>query len=231
MNPSDAAECSDVLSILQILHRKDPKRIVVVIPFLDQSTQDRVEFHGDWETIAQVDTFGKRIGNYTTLTYDLHSEQTRWAFHDLRCKSLVLKLWKRYTRSYPDAVPVFPDDGAAKRFGRLLDIQNPVTFRKKRDDNDKTKRLIATDDEIEKGREYVIIDDLVRSGGTMRAVATYLYEHGASAVDALFAHAPYERTTARNLSIFRNISTSDSCPRSVPREHIDIRIADEFKSF
>lgn len=221
MDPSNAAESFDVLQLLQIMHRKDPASITVVIPFLEQATQDRVEYDQDWESLAAVDTVAKLLSQHKVLTFDLHAEQSRFAFHDLRYDNLVSVLWQDYIRYFPDAVPVFPDEGAAKRYGKVPG-RNSIVFRKVRRG---AARIVSTDQEIV-GDRFVIIDDLVRSGGTMNEVAKYLYSHGAKIVDALFTHAPLEPAAAKNMEVFRNIWTTDTCPTVVPREWVRLRISD-----
>jgi phosphoribosylpyrophosphate synthetase len=196
---------------------------VVVIPFLEQATQDRVEFDHEMESVAAVDSLSKLVGQHTVLTFDLHAEQSRFAFYDLRFQSLVDTLWKEFKLENPDVIPVFPDEGAAKRFGRMNGIENPVVFRKKRQGDE---RLIRTDDEVQNGKNYVVIDDLVRSGGTMRAVGAYLKDRGAGSVSALFAHAPLEPRACANMSIFDEVWTSDSCPRLVPSEWVRVKVSD-----
>jgi adenine phosphoribosyltransferase len=216
LDPSNSREMFDVLQILKILYKKDPKRVIVVIPFLEQGTQDRIEYSKRFESIAAVDTLSKMIGDHTIYTFDLHGPGSDLVFHDLRFTSIILSLWYDYLSEYNDVIPVFPDAGAEKRFSKLLNTNNHIEFRKKRLDTDREARIIATDDKIDEGKRYVIIDDLVRTGGTMRKVAEYILDRGGLAVDALFAHAPLEPNAAHNLSIFDNVRTSNSCPRSVP---------------
>lgn len=222
LDPSNYREMIDVLQVLSILYRKDPKKVVVVIPFMEQATQDRVEYNQEMESVAAVDTIGKLIGQHTVLTFDLHAEQSRFAFHDLRFSSLVEVLWEKYHLEHPDAVVVFPDEGAYKRFGRMKNVVNPVVFRKRRVGD---KRIVATDDEVG-AHNYVIVDDLVRSGGTMKSVANYLHDNGAKHVAALFAHAPLEPKACSNMKVFDDIWTSDSCPRLVPPEWVRVNVID-----
>jgi adenine phosphoribosyltransferase len=223
LDPSNHREMIDVLQVLSILYRKDPKKIVVVIPFLEQATQDRIEFNGTMESVAAVDTLSKLVGKHTILTFDLHAEQSQFAFYDLRFKSLVAKLWHDFHLENPNAIPVFPDAGAAKRFGNLPGIVDPVVFRKKRRGE---KRFVHTDDDILAGSNYVVIDDLVRSGGTMRAVGEYLKTNQANLVSALFAHAPLEPKACANMSNFDEVWTSDSCPRLVPSAWVRVNVID-----
>lgn len=222
VNLLEQREALDVLALVSILHRKDVDRnkITIIVPYMDPATQDRVEYKGKLETLALIDTTAKLFEGYRVITYDLHALQSQFAFYDLRNHSIVKELWNKFKKWNPDVVPVFPDEGSMKRFGTLLNIEKSVTFRKKRDG---IKRIMATDDEIIPGSRYVIIDDLVRSGGTMASAAKYLLSKGAVSVDAMFAHGPFEPDTGKNLSIFRRVWTSNSCPAHVPSEWVQYK--------
>jgi adenine phosphoribosyltransferase len=224
MDPSNTEEAFVVLQLLSILYRKDPHRVRVIIPFLEQATQDRVEHRkGGMESLAMVDTIGKLVGKHTVWTFDLHAEQSQFAFYDLRHTSFVERLFSMFCDEHPSVVVVFPDDGAAKRFTHMLKGRAAVVFRKRRSG---AKREVMTDDIVAPGTECVIVDDMVRSGGTMRAVEQYLRTFGASRVSALFAHAPFEPAAAQNMAGFDEVWTSDSCGRQVPPEFVHIRVVD-----
>ncbi len=219
MDPSNTLESFDVLQILSILHRKDPKRVRVVIPFLEHGTQDRVEYDSaGWQSLAGVDTIAKILQQHKIITFDLHAEQSQFAFHDLRFTSMVAELWKKYSSVKKDVVVVFPDDGAAKRFGKLC--KSHITFRKIRQGD---KRVVSTDDTITISK-YVIVDDMVRSGGTMNEVAKYLLQKGALSVDAIFAHAPLEPAAARNMAIFNEVWTTNTCVNNTPQSWVKLDI-------
>jgi len=220
VNMLNQTEAFDVLSLLSILYRKDPKSISVIVPFMEQGTQDRIEYDDTgMETLAQIDTIGKIFGKNKVTTFDLHAEQSIVAFYDLRNMSIVKVLWDKYHELNPNSVPVFPDDGSAKRFGKLLGvIENKITFRKTRGAGD--IRIVTTDDDIKDGQSYVLIDDLVRTGSTMYNVAKFLLDRKAKTVDALFAHAPFDPLCAKYFHIFNDVWTSNSCPDKVPSQWV-----------
>lgn len=225
VDTSNDAETLVLLQLLHIVHRKDPRRVYVVIPHLEQATQDRVERDlTGMETLALSDTLAKAIGAFTVLTFDLHAEQTRFAFHDLREASLVAALWNKYRRQFPDCAVAFPDAGAAKRYRNLPGLQERpiVVFSKQREGD---RRVLTTLDEVHSQR-YVVMDDLVRSGNTMAEAARYLRDHGALHVTALFAHAAFEPDSARNMREFHEVWTSDSRPRLVPPEFVQVHVQD-----
>lgn len=219
MDPSKPKEFLDVLQVLKILYRKHPNKVTVNIPFLEQATQDRIEFSDTHESLALVDTLSKLLGDVYVETVDLHAEQSRLIFHDLFFRSGVNKLFELFIEEYPDCVPVFPDDGACKRYVNSLNVTEYVTFRKVRKGD---QRIVKTDDQIH-GKEYVIIDDLVRSGGTIKAVHDHLRINGAVSVYGLFAHAAVEHKTAQNLSRLDDIWTTNTCGYRVPHEWVKLR--------
>lgn len=225
LDPSNPQDSFDILQILTILYRKEPNSITVVIPFLEQATQDRIEYNSTHESVAQVDTLAKLIGHHKVVTFDIHALQSVFAFHNICNLSLVEKLWEMYLSEYPDAIPVFPDEGAYKRFGHLPGIKNPIVFKKIRDGHERKVEMV-TNVMIKNTTKYVVIDDIVRSGGTMKSIALFLEDSGACWIDALFAHAAFDSKACVNMKAFDDIWTSNSCPRIVPDEWIKVRVQD-----
>jgi len=117
INVTNESELYESLSLLKILYRKDPKSVSVIVPFMEQGTQDRIEFSTDgMETLAQIDTLAKMFGKHKVTTFDIHAEQSLLTFYDLRNVSIVEKLWSMYHNLHPNAIPVFPDDGISLLF-------------------------------------------------------------------------------------------------------------------
>ncbi len=225
LNATNEAEMYEVLSIMKILYRKHPRTIQVVVPFSEHGSQDRVEiFEDGFESLAQIDTLAKMIGKHRVTTFDLHALQSALIFHDLQNVSLVQKLWSNFHNLHPNAIAVFPDDGASKRYAKLLGVADKcLTFRKTRGSGD--ERKVETEDPTIDGQEYAIIDDFCRSSMTLKTVAQYLLQNRkAKTVSALFAHAPFEPKCCRNLEVFGdNIWTTNSVVDKVPSKWVRIK--------
>ena len=221
-----------MMKFMDIMSRKDCASFAVVAPFIDESTQDRIEYptiNGEeYETIAMLDIFSKFIGAHKLITYDLHCEQTYGGFDNLRNQLIMKKLWENFSTMYPDAELVFPDAGAFKRFAKALNVLKTATvYHKDRD-------LTGADDdvrnvELEKkssfeGKTLVIGDDMMRSGGTAAEVAADLKRRGAKKVYLIIAHSPLEPKVANKYQVFDGIWTSDSCPDHAPSEWVQYRI-------
>jgi phosphoribosylpyrophosphate synthetase len=93
----------------------------------------------------------------------------------------------------------FPDEGAWKRFGKSLSDNDlpQIVCSKVRGENDSRKVTIKEGDCT--GRHVFIVDDLVRTGGTLKECRKALREAGAEKVSCFVTHAvfPPEKKTQR----------------------------------
>ena len=217
INTSEPEEMIQVLNLLHILKRKQAEKVIIVCPFIDQSTQDRVEHDGEMESIAAMDTLNVLFGKHIVVTFDIHCLQSFTAYHNMIHTSVVEKMWDKFYAG-TDFIPVFPDDGAAKRYSRIKsNTGKRIVFQKMRDGD---KRHLYTNDIIKEECNYVVIDDIIRSGGTMSECGKYLKQRCNGDVNCLVAHTPLEPKAAARMDIFDAIYTSDSCPRTTPSEWV-----------
>jgi phosphoribosylpyrophosphate synthetase len=207
----------ELLQMMLILHRHDAKSVTVVAPFIEHSTQERVESSADGrrQTLAQADTLlallSPRGSGRRLLSFDMHDLHTMFSGDDVRNYSLMDRLLELYFEENPDAVPVFPDAGAAKRFGPMVakyTNEPDVVFDKVRRGNERVLTTLRKD--FKDGTVYVGIDDVVRGGATMKGVADALLERGASAVDVCFVHAPLEAMAGISMRGYRKVYYTDT---------------------
>ena len=225
-----AEEFNAITDLAEILFRYQPKEVVLVLPFINEGTQDRVEADKDGMVpLALMDTLARRLrrfGNMRIVTFDLHNPAFQWQFENMVHLSFVSALYTKFKKMYPKAIPVFPDHGAAKRFGAQLGVTDEaVTFMKVRRGEE---RKVDTADEIKKGATYVLVDDMVRSGRTLFSVAQRLITEGAREVHAILGHAPLEPKSGHHLQVFTSVWTSDSCPH-VPLSWVKVKTLEMFQ--
>jgi phosphoribosylpyrophosphate synthetase len=235
INLSDPGETFNVLMLSSIIYRHDPKKIYIIIPFLDHGTQDRVEYEDEYdeeerrdivqmESMAAVDTVAKIIPKgIKVITFDIHNIQSAWAYDNIINIPVLRHLFIKYlTDSKTDnqnLVVVFPDEGSYKRFSKDISkapngkhyVKTSIIFFKKRGLGDERIVQPMTDIESEEKKGYVIVDDMVRSGGTMKSVIKYLKDkENTLFVDLLFTHAAYESKTKENLELADRIWTTNT---------------------
>ena len=159
------------------------KEINIVLPYFPVGTMERIVGEGEVPTgysfahLLNTVPSGGIKNNIVIL--DIHALCSRFFFHDNLRPTLVSVLpkfleyiSKKYKSSDFENIIVFPDDGAKKRFEKLLPHGTKAILCAKERKGE--ERIIK----IESGMEYLanitkkcnlcIIDDLVQSGGTIK---------------------------------------------------------------
>ena len=181
----------ELLVTLDALKRGSARRITAVLPYFGYARQDR-------KTSPRSPISAKLVANLITtagadrvLTMDLHAGQIQ-GFFDIPVDNLYGALVfnqdikKRFDSE--KLVLVSPDVGGvvraralAKRVETLLAI---VDKRRERAGVSEVMNIIGD----VKGRQCILVDDIVDSGGTLCNAAVALIEHGAEAVWAYVTH-------------------------------------------
>uniref|UniRef100_A0A7C8YTQ0 ribose-phosphate diphosphokinase n=1 Tax=Opuntia streptacantha TaxID=393608 RepID=A0A7C8YTQ0_OPUST len=227
---SSPAVIFEQLSVIFALPRLFVASFTLVLPFFPTGSFERMEEEGDVATAFTMARILSNIpisrGGPTSLViYDIHALQERFYFSDhvLPCFETGIPLLKQRLHQLPDAdkvVVAFPDDGAWKRFHKLLDHFPTVICTKVREGD---KRIVRLKEGNPAGCHVVIVDDLVQSGGTLIECQKVLATHGAAKVSAYVTHAvfpkrSYERFTHKedgSAKAFTYFWITDSCPITV----------------
>ncbi|KAL0002232.1 hypothetical protein SO802_016013 [Lithocarpus litseifolius] len=218
------------LSVIYLLPRLFVASFTLVLPFFPTGSFERMEDEGDVATAFTLSRMLTNIpisrGGPTSLViYDIHALQERFYFgdHVLPLFETGIPLLKQRLHQLRDAdniVIAFPDDGAWKRFHKLLDHFPTVVCNKVREGD---KRIVRLKEGNPAGCHVVIVDDLVQSGGTLIECQKVLAAHGAAKVSAYVTHGVFpkrswERFTHKDESSEKAFSyfwITDSCPLTV----------------
>ena len=180
--------------------------LTVVLPYYPVGTMERVTKEG---TVATAATYAHMFSSLPScgrptrlMVYDLHTLQNRFYLHGNAVASLqtaipLLKL--RMQQSNINCV-AFPDDGAAKRFAALfkdMDLEIIVCGKTRGADDE---RNVVIQDGNALGRNIVIVDDLVQTGGTLFECGKTLQEAGALSVNAFVTHAVFPSESWRRFA-------------------------------
>ncbi|XWS44464.1 hypothetical protein CRYUN_Cryun15aG0047100 [Craigia yunnanensis] len=228
---SSPAVIFEQLSVIYNLPRLFVASFTLVLPFFPTGSFERMEEEGDVATAFTLARILSNIpisrGGPTSLViYDIHALQERFYFgdHVLPFFETGIPLLKQRLHQLPDAdkiVVAFPDDGAWKRFHKLLDHFPTVICTKVREGD---KRIVRLKEGNPADCHVVIVDDLVQSGGTLIECQKVLLAHGAAKVSAYVTHGVFpkcswERFTQKNdegsEKGFAFFWITDSCPHTV----------------
>jgi ribose-phosphate pyrophosphokinase len=181
----------ELLVTIDALKRGSARRITAVIPYFGYARQDR-------KSGPRTPISAKLVANLITvagadrvLTLDLHAGQIQ-GFFDIPLDNLfaapvfVKDIEGRFASQNP--IIVSPDVGGvvrARAIAKRLDIDLAIID--KRRERAGVSEVMHVIGEV-KGRDCLIVDDIVDSAGTMCNAAVALMERGASSVSTYVSH-------------------------------------------
>lgn len=180
------------------------------------------------------------------LVVDIHSEQPlqtittdsrgryQWANLD-SAFVLAPKVQEVITKNNLDVVVAFPDKGAAGRYKNYLDLfgkgQEAVVVKKERpvDKANVVKISDAQEDTTDKvqGRDIILFDDMIDTGGTILQAAQLFKSQGAKSVRVVATHGIFSNDGLKKMSdkaIDAIIVTDSINPTQAVLEHPKIEI-------
>lgn len=181
----------ELLIAIDALRRASAKRITAVIPYFGYARQDR-------KAAPRTPISAKLVANIITsagadrvLTIDLHAGQIQ-GFFDIPLDNLyAAPVFVRHIKENFDLqnlVVVSPDVGGLVRARAIANkIGAELAIVDKRRPKAGISEVMNIIGEIE-GKNCIIVDDMVDSGGTLCKAAEALLEKGASSVSAYITH-------------------------------------------
>src|SRR6476661_8097818 len=182
----------ELLIIMDALKRSSARRITAVIPYFGYARQDRRASGRTPISAKLVANMITRAGVDRVLTLDLHAGQIQ-GFFDIPTDNLfsvpvMARDVKAKYKQLGNVVVVSPDIGGvvraralAKRFDAQLAI---VDKRRERPGESEVMNIIGA----VAGKDCLLIDDIVDSGGTLCNAADALLANGATSVTAYITH-------------------------------------------
>ncbi|MBQ1873504.1 MAG: ribose-phosphate pyrophosphokinase [Succinivibrionaceae bacterium] len=208
----------ELLVMIDALRRASAGRITAVIPYFGYARQDRrVRSARVPITAKVVADFLSSVGIDRVITVDLHAEQIQ-GFFDVPIDNLFgsqVLIEDLKSRTFENPVIVSPDMGGVVRARAMAKLMNDIDIaiidkRRPRPNVSQVMNIIGEVD----GRECIIIDDMVDTGGTLCHAADALKERGAKSVVAYATHPVLSGKAAENItgSKIDEIVVTDSIP-------------------
>jgi ribose-phosphate pyrophosphokinase len=166
--------------------------VCAVIPYLAYARQDRAFLEGEVVSIALVAKLLEAAGVRHVITIDIHSQLAMSQFASIQNVSSIPLLADHASRmKLQRPVSVSPDAGGAGRareFARRINADF-VALKKSRD---RATGEVMVDEKLDmdvSGRDAILVDDMISSGGSIVKAAELLRKKGAGKVYAMCAHA------------------------------------------
>lgn len=210
----------ELIVMIDAFRRASAGRITAVIPYFGYARQDRrVRSARVPITAKVVADFLSSVGVDRVLTVDLHAEQIQ-GFFDVPVDNVFgspVLLEDMKERQFDDVVVVSPDIGGvvrARAIAKLLNDTDLAIIDKRRPQANVSQVMHIIGD-VE-GRDCIIVDDMIDTGGTLCKAAEALKEHGAKRVFAYATHPVLSGAAAENIrnSVIDEVIVTDSIPLS-----------------
>ncbi|TNB49340.1 ribose-phosphate pyrophosphokinase [Martelella lutilitoris] len=192
----------ELLIMIDAFRRSSARRITAVLPYFGYARQDRKPGPRTPISAKLVANLITQAGANRVMTLDLHAGQIQ-GFFDIPTDNLyalpILARDIKARRNLENVMVVSPDVGGvvraralAKRLDCLLAI---VDKRRERPGESEVMNIIGEVD----GKECILIDDIVDSGGTLCNAAEALLNNGALSVTAYITHGVLSGAAAQRI--------------------------------
>ncbi len=219
--PSD--NLMELLLMIDAAKRASARQVIAVIPYFGFARQDRKDK-------PRVSIGAKLIANLLTaagldrlITMDLHADQIQ-AFFDVPVDHMYASaIFVPYIKqlNLPNLVMASPDTGGTRRAGayaKFLNSELVICYKQREKANEIEKITLIGD---VKGKDVVLVDDIIDTAGSITKAAQMIMEKGANSVRAVATHAVFSEKAYERLanSVFDEVAVSDTilmkkkCPK------------------
>lgn len=204
----------ELLLLIDALKRASARRIAAVIPYYGYARQDR-------KVQPRVPISSKLVADLLTaagtnriLTIDLHAAQIQGFFNipvdHLYAAPVLLDYIKKC--NFENLVIVSPDAGGVERaraFAKRLDASLAIVDKRREAAN--VSKVMHVIGDV-KGKDAIILDDMIDTAGTTTQAAQALKDNGAKRVFAACSHAVLSGPAIEriNNSVLEEVITTDT---------------------
>lgn len=220
----------ELLIMIDALRRASARRITAVLPYFGYARQDRKQGPRTPISAKLVANLITRAGADRVLTVDLHAGQIQ-GFFDIPTDNLfaapVMVADIRERQNLRDVMVISPDVGGVVRARALAKrIDAPLAIVDKRRERAGESEVMNIIGDVT-GRNCILIDDIVDSGGTLCNAAEALLAKGANSVSAYITHGVLSGAAAGRIAASKLkelVLTDTIAPTRAVEEAANIRV-------
>ena len=227
---------TNLLQALSIISqaRNVSSKIYAVIPYMGYARQDRQFLSGEVVTMAIVARMLQTAGAKKIVVVDIHSKIALNHFKIPKENvSAIPELAKYFKKmKLKNALVVSPDMGGAlraKKFAALLNTDF-ITLKKSR--NRKTGKVLIQSSKVDvSGKDLILVDDIISTGGSVIKAAQFLKRQKCKRVFVACTHGLFVDNAEKRIKkagVARIISTN-TIPRNTSKVDVSGVIADSIR--
>jgi ribose-phosphate pyrophosphokinase len=223
----------ELLMMVDAAKRASARRIVAIMPYFGLARQDRKDKPRVPIGAKLVAKMLASAGVTRIMTMDLHADQIQGFFEVPVDHLFASTIFIPYIKSLnlPNLMMASPDMGGTKRanaYAKHLDCGVVVCYKQRKKANVISDMFLIGD---VKGKDVIIVDDMVDTAGTLTKAADLMMGNGAASVRAMTTHPilsgeAYERIENSKLT---ELIVTDTIPLKKQSDKIKvISVADLF---
>jgi len=208
----------ELLIAIDCVKRSSAADIICVIPYFGYARQDRKAKPRQPITAKLVADLLVTAGANRIVTTDLHAAQIQGFFpipvDDLTTIPMMGQFFLNSDINLDNVVVVSPDHGGAGRARRLAEMLNaPIAIVDKRRPRPNVCEATSVIGDI-KGKDCIVVDDIVDTGGSLCAACKILKDNGANDVYVSIAHGVFSGKALENIenSVIKKVIVTNSIP-------------------
>ncbi len=212
----------ELLALYRLVSENGAAETALIIPYLGYARQDRPVRKGEAAIGLMVAEILRNLKAHQLILWDLHSDLIRQALGPSVRELSALPLFAAALAKRPPGVVMAPDAGSVQRAERLANLLTPrpavalVDKVRPRPNVALARRLRG---EVQ-GKEVLIVDDMIDTGGTVAEAVRLATEHGAAAIGLAATHGIFSGSARERLSALplKGILTANTLPQSRHRK-------------
>jgi ribose-phosphate pyrophosphokinase len=218
----------ELLIMLDALKSASARRVTAVLPYYPYARSDKKDEPRISITARLIADLLQTAGADRVLTIDLHSPQIQGFFRIPADHLTAVPLLCDHLKSSGlprESVVVAADVGETKdagRFAKRLDLPLAIIDKRRTGDDERAHVRTLVGDVV--GRECLIVDDEMATGGTVFEATDFLLKSGAKSVRAAVVHPVLSGRAVERLraSPLTRLTVTDTLP--IPPERRDPKI-------
>lgn len=223
-----------LFQLLMAAHQlsEEGAKVTAVVPYLAYARQDKEFLPGEGVTLGIVAHLMRSVGVRRLVTVDIHSAEGLALFSFPAYSVSAVPSLVEYAKDklgLKDPVVMSPDFGGSKRTEAFAQLYGAKFLQLSKIRDRTTGDVSVKDSDLDvSGREVVIVDDIISTGGTVRAAAEAVLKQGAKKVLAVCVHGLFAGDAAQKLE--RASVGTIICTNTVPGKFSRVDVSEPLAS-
>jgi ribose-phosphate pyrophosphokinase len=207
-------------------------KVTAVVPYLAYARQDKQFLPGEGVTLGVVAHLMRSVGVRRLVTVDIHSAEGLALFSFPTYSVSAIPSLVGHAKEKLDLrepVVISPDFGGSKRTEAFAQLYGTKFLQLTKTRDRTTGDVSVKESKLDvEGKEVIIVDDIISTGGTVRAAATAVLKQGARRAVAICVHGLFVGDAIQKLE---DASVDPIvCTNTVPSRYSMVDVADAIAS-